>query len=56
MGNFQPLEVVNRGSETQSQMVGNLNKFTLQEKGLKRAPIYLHQPFDLHCLKIYGML
>ena len=26
MSNFQPLEVVDRGSETQSQVVENLNK------------------------------
>ena len=26
MNNFQPLEVVDRGSETQPQVVGNLNK------------------------------
>ena len=26
MSNFQPLEVVDRGSETQSQVVANLNK------------------------------
>ena len=29
MSNFQPLEVVDRGSETQPQLVENLNKFTL---------------------------
>ena len=28
MGNFQPLEVVDRGSETQSQEVGNLIEMT----------------------------
>ena len=33
MGNFQPFEVVDRGSETQPQVVENLNKFTLQDKG-----------------------
>ena len=30
MGNFQPLEVVDRGSETQLQVVENLNNFTQQ--------------------------
>ena len=30
MSDFQPLEVVNRGSETQPQVVENLNKFTFQ--------------------------
>ena len=30
---FQPLEVVDRGSETQPQVVENLNKFTSQNKG-----------------------
>ena len=33
MGNFQPLEVVDRGSETQPQVIENLNKLTLQDKG-----------------------
>ena len=28
MSNFQPLEVVDRGSETQPQVVENLNKLT----------------------------
>ena len=28
MSIFQPLEVVDRGSETQRQVVGNLNKLT----------------------------
>ena len=28
MGNFQPLEVVDRGSETQPQVVEKLNKLT----------------------------
>ena len=28
MTNFQPLEVVDRGSETQSQVAENLNKLT----------------------------
>ena len=28
MSNFQPLEVVDRGSETQPQVVENLNKIT----------------------------
>ena len=32
MSNFQPLEVVDRGSETQSQVVENLNKFTQHDK------------------------
>ena len=30
MSNFQPLEVVNRDSETQPQVVENLNKITWQ--------------------------
>ena len=33
MSNFQPLEVVDRGSETQLQVVENLNKFTQKDKG-----------------------
>ena len=33
MSNFQPLEVVGRGSETQPQVAENLNKFTQQDKG-----------------------
>ena len=33
MSNFQSLEVVDRGSETQSQVVENWNKLTLQDKG-----------------------
>ena len=32
-GNFQPLGVVDRGSETQPQVVENLNKLTEQDKG-----------------------
>ena len=35
MCNFQPLEVVGRGSETQLQMGENLNKLTLAGKRLK---------------------
>ena len=31
MSNFQPLE--DRGSETQPQVVANLNKFSQQDKG-----------------------
>ena len=34
MSNFQPLEVVSRGSETQLQVAGNLNKLAWQDKGL----------------------
>ena len=30
MSNFQPLEVVDRGSETQPQVVENLNKLSQQ--------------------------
>ena len=37
MCNFQPLEVVDRGSETQLQVVDNLNEFTPQDKG--RYPV-----------------
>ena len=33
MSNFQPLDIVNRGSETQYQVVENLNKITSQDKG-----------------------
>ena len=33
VSNFEPLEVVDRGSETQSQMVENLKQFTQQDKG-----------------------
>ena len=32
MSDFQPLEVVDRGSETQPQVVENLNKLTQQDK------------------------
>ena len=32
MGDFQPLEVVDRGSETQPQVVENFNKFTWQDE------------------------
>ena len=35
MSNFQPLVVVDRGSETQPRVVENLNKFSQQDKGLK---------------------
>ena len=33
MSNFQALEVVDRGSETQPQVLENLDKFTQQDKG-----------------------
>ena len=33
MSNFQPLEVVGRGSEIQLQVDENLNKSTQQDKG-----------------------
>ena len=33
MSNFQPLEVEDRGSETQPQVVENFNKLTEQDKG-----------------------
>ena len=33
MSNFQPLEVVGRGSETQLNEGGNLNKFTHKNEG-----------------------
>ena len=33
MSNFQPLEVVGRGSETKIQECENFNKFTWQDKG-----------------------
>ena len=32
MSNFQPLEVVGRGSETQLQVAENLNKLTQQNQ------------------------
>ena len=32
MSNFQPLEVVDHGSETQPQVAENLNKLTQQNK------------------------
>ena len=32
MDNFQPLEVADRGSDTQLQVVENLNKLTQQDK------------------------
>ena len=35
MSNFQLLEVVNRGSETQAQVAENLNKLTRQDRGFK---------------------
>ena len=34
MGDFQPLEVVDRGSETQPQVVANLNKLTLRDNDI----------------------
>ena len=34
MSNFQPLEVVDRGSETQLQVGENLNKLIWQDKGI----------------------
>ena len=33
MSNFAPLEVVDRGSETQPEVVENLNKITHEDKG-----------------------
>ena len=33
MSNFQPLEVVDRGSDPQPQVVENLNKLTEQDEG-----------------------
>ena len=36
MSNFQPLKVVDRGSETQPQEDENLNKLTLQDRGSYR--------------------
>ena len=33
MSNFQPFEVVDRGSETQPQAVKNLNTFSRKAKG-----------------------
>ena len=34
--NFQPLDVVDRGSETQPQVVENLNRFNLQDNGWEK--------------------
>ena len=34
MSDFQAPEVVDRGSETQPKVLGNLNKFTRQDKGM----------------------
>ena len=39
MSNFHPLEVVGRGSETQLQAGGNINKIYLAEKGLTRLNV-----------------
>ena len=39
MNNFQPLQVVDRGSETEFQVVENVNKFTQQDK-VKTKPTY----------------
>ena len=36
MSNFHPLEVVDRGSETQIPVGENLNKVTSQDKGYLR--------------------
>ena len=33
MSNFQPLEVVDRGSKTQPRVAENLNKLPQQDKG-----------------------
>ena len=40
MSNFQPLGVVDRGSETQPQVVVNLNKLFQQDKGYQDLFIY----------------
>ena len=37
MSNFQPLEVVGRGSETRLQVAEHLNKLTYQDKGVGRG-------------------
>ena len=44
MTNFQPFEVVDRGSETQPQVVENLNKFALSDKG---------EPFECSVIPYY---
>ena len=41
MSNFQPLEVVGRGSETQLQVGENLNKITLYALGKYYAYLYI---------------
>ena len=47
MSNFQPLEVVGRGSETQLQAAEHLNKITLRDKG---QCMYSHNVLSLHRL------
>ena len=42
MCNFQSLEIVNRGSETQPQVVRNLNKQARQGKGIVKTS---HLPY-----------
>ena len=51
MSNFQPLEVVGRGSETQPQVVENFNKFTHQDEGQSiRIPLN----FEIFLLLIWS--
>ena len=40
MSDFQPLEVVDRGSETQPQVVENLNIMTIRDKD-KSADLFI---------------
>ena len=37
MSNFQPLEIVDRGSETQPQVVENLHKFSYRSRKRVKA-------------------
>ena len=46
MSYLQPLEVVDRGSKTQPQVVENSNKFTQQDK----APMSTRIVFSVYCL------
>ena len=47
MSNFQPLEVVDRGSEPQPQVVEHLNKF----KKITSAGYYFYITINVQCTK-----
>ena len=57
MDHFRPLEVVDRGSETQFQVVENLNYITWRVKGypssVRDAQMHVisHMAFFLNCIK-----